>query len=97
MVEAIEHLRHDGISASDAETGPSELSEEFMTRFETYAEGASTEDLRQRWGRILAREVKKPGTFSLKALRVIDELELQPRSYLSDSAALASQTTCRHV
>ncbi|MGC2855933.1 DUF2806 domain-containing protein [Novispirillum sp. DQ9] len=47
----------------------------FLDRFETYAEGASTEELRHRWGRVLASEVRRPGTFSHKVLRVIDELD----------------------
>ncbi|MCM2453800.1 DUF2806 domain-containing protein [Rhizobium sp. CG4] len=55
--------------------GPSSLSDGFMDRFEYYAEGATTDDLRQRWGRILAGEIRTPGSFSPKVLRTIDELE----------------------
>ncbi|MDG4676174.1 DUF2806 domain-containing protein [Shinella sp. 838] len=51
------------------------LSQEFLDRFETYAATASTDELRQRWGRVLASEVKTPGTFSPKVLRVVDELD----------------------
>jgi len=52
-----------------------ELSDEFMDRFEEYSATATTDDLRQRWGRVLASEVRKPGTFSGKVLRVIDEMD----------------------
>src|SRR5690606_30800096 len=31
-------------------------------------------ELRERWGRVLASEVRHPGTFSPKVLRVVDEL-----------------------
>ncbi|MEK1888539.1 MAG: DUF2806 domain-containing protein, partial [Phyllobacterium sp.] len=53
---------------------------EFSDRFERYAEDASSEQLRERWGKVLASEIKKPGTFSGKVLRVIDELDSQTAS-----------------
>ncbi len=61
--------------AADDPDQTQELSEEFMDRFEEYSSTATTEELRQRWGRVLASEVRKPGTFSGKVLRVIDEMD----------------------
>ena len=70
---ALEDMRH---STSEPESGgPSEPAPEFMDRMEIYAEGASTEELREKWGRVLSSEIQKPGTFSPKALRVVDELD----------------------
>ncbi|KRR14754.1 DUF2806 domain-containing protein [Bradyrhizobium valentinum] len=77
LVEAIEDLRHDPLTDAEAEAGPAELNPEFMDRFERYAEDASTEELRQKWGRVLSAEIRKPGTFSRKALRVVEELDAQ--------------------
>jgi len=54
-----------------------ELSEQFLDRFETYAEEATSEELRERWGRVLASEVRRPGTFSAKVMRIVDELDSQ--------------------
>lgn len=61
--------------ANDDPDQTEELSEEFMDRFEEYSACATTEELRQRWGRVLASEVRKPGTFSGKVLRVVDEMD----------------------
>ncbi|WP_442583147.1 DUF2806 domain-containing protein [Mesorhizobium sp. ASY16-5R] len=51
------------------------VDEVFLDRFERYAQEASTDELRERWGRVLASEIRKPNTFSGKVLRVIDELD----------------------
>lgn len=85
LFEALEDLRHSNTSdAEKVESG--DISEEFLEKLEVYAEGASTETLRQKWGRVLSSEVKKPGTFSVKALRIVDEIE-------ADTAALF-ETLC---
>ncbi|CAN7450316.1 DUF2806 domain-containing protein [Pararhizobium sp. LjRoot235] len=75
VAEALEDLRQQPPSDADAVAGPAVLSDEFMDRFEQYAEGATTEELRQRWGRVLSSEVRVPGTFSAKVLRATDELD----------------------
>jgi hypothetical protein len=72
---AVEDLRQNVPSDEQAASGPELVSEEFMGRFEGYAETATTEQLRERWGRILAGEIRKPGTFSSKVLRTTDELD----------------------
>ncbi len=72
---ALDDLRDQPPSDEAANTGPNELDEEFLSRFEMYAEGASTEQLRERWGRILAGEIRKPGTFGPRVLRITDELD----------------------
>lgn len=51
-----------------------ELSEDFLDRLEHYSAAASTDELRKRWGRVLASEIRRPGTASRKVLRLIDEL-----------------------
>lgn len=74
LLEAKADLELNPPSADDPDQ-TEELSEEFMDRFEEYSSTATTEELRQRWGRVLASEVRKPGTFSGKVLRVIDEMD----------------------
>ncbi|MCQ1850385.1 DUF2806 domain-containing protein [Neorhizobium galegae] len=77
VASAIEDLRQNNPTEKQASSGPEALSEEFMGRFESYAGGASTGQLRARWGRILAGEIRKPGTFSGKVLRATDELDAE--------------------
>jgi hypothetical protein len=82
LAQAIEDMRHDPLTKSEAETGGPELDSQFMDRFERYAEEASTEQLQQKWGRVLSAEVRKPGTFSAKVLRIVDEIEPQTAQLL---------------
>jgi len=74
---ALSDLRRSPIADSQADDGVDTLSSEFLDRLETYAEGASSEELRERWGRVLASELRKPGTFGRKVLRVTDELSAE--------------------
>ena len=73
--EALEDLRREPPSAEQATSGPDTISPEILDRLENYASGASTQEVQERWGRVLASEVRRPGTFSLKVLRIIDELD----------------------
>lgn len=73
--KAIEDLRCQPPTEEEAVSGPEVLDEAFHNRFERYAEEATTDELREKWGRVLAAEIRKPGTFSGKVLRVIDELD----------------------
>lgn len=75
LAEALEDLRNDPPSEESANSGPEFLNEQFIVRLESYAETASTDDLRQRWGKVLASEVRAPGSFSPKVLRAVDELD----------------------
>lgn len=53
---------------------PPTLDEDWMNLFSDYAARASSDRLREQWGRILAGEIRKPGTFSFTTLRVIAEM-----------------------
>ena len=73
MQEALEDLSSNPPDEASS-ANQSELSEEFLDRFEDYSAAASTDELRKRWGRVLASEIRRPGTASRKVLRLIDEL-----------------------
>ncbi|WP_316165177.1 MULTISPECIES: DUF2806 domain-containing protein [unclassified Bradyrhizobium] len=77
MACAIEDLRHTQMTEDEAESGPEKLDPQFLGRLERYAEDASTEELRERWGRVLSAEIRSPGTFSPKVLRIVDELDVE--------------------
>lgn len=75
VAAAVEDLSQQPPTDAEASSGPEVLQDPFMNRFERYAEDATTDDLREKWGRVLASEIRKPGTFSAKVMRVIDELD----------------------
>jgi hypothetical protein len=74
LLEALEDLRHDKGGEAHTERP---LDAEFLDRLEYYAEGATSEQVRQKWGRVLSAEIKKPGSFSAKAMRIVDELDAE--------------------
>lgn len=83
---AMEDLRDTPPTEEQAAVGPDALDEGFINRFERYAEEASDDALRAKWGRVLAAEVRNPGNINAKAMRIVDEL--------SPSTALLFEKIC---
>lgn len=62
--------------ASGTEEAPQDnIDEDWMNQFVRFAEDASSERLQQVWGRVLAGEIVKPGSFSRHTLRFVAELD----------------------
>jgi len=79
-VEAIEVMKTlpppETSQANETTEAPRDnLDEDWMNQFVRYAEDASSEQLQQAWGRVLAEEIHKPGSFSRHTLRFIAELD----------------------
>jgi hypothetical protein len=55
----------------DGDVAENAPDEDWVSRFFKAAEDVSSEQMQGLWGRILAGEIKKPGSFSLKALDVL--------------------------
>lgn len=72
----------------DSTSSPQALNDVFLNRFKRYAEDATTDDVREKWAKVLAAEIRKPNSFSPKVLRIIDELE--------PSTAALFQRVCEH-
>ncbi|MFK4809689.1 DUF2806 domain-containing protein [Devosia sp. ZW T5_3] len=73
--KAAEDLRLNPPTETQSVAGDETMTPEIADRLEQYAAGATTDEVRERWGRVLAAEIRQPGTFSLKVLRIIDELD----------------------
>jgi hypothetical protein len=65
-----------------------ELEEDWINIFASYADRASSERLRQLWGRILAGEIRKPGSFAPSTLRVISEMDTEIAAAFQEVARL---------
>ncbi|KGB51784.1 Membrane-fusion protein [Sphingopyxis sp. LC81] len=78
VVEAMKALPPPG-AESDSTEAPSDerehLDDDWMNMFIRYAEDASSDQLQQLWGRVLAGEIQKVGSFSRQTLRFIAELD----------------------
>ena len=57
------------------------IDDDWLNSFETEARQKSTEDMQLRFGRILAGEIRQPGSYSIKAVKALSELD-------QDTAAL---------
>ena len=52
------------------------IDDDWLNRFETEARQKSTEDMQLRFGRILAGEIKQPGSYSIRTVKILGELVL---------------------
>ena len=71
----------------NSSTGPDELSEDFLNRFERYSEDATEDEAREKWAKVLAAEIKLPGQFSAKVMRTIDEIDNQVAAMFTIAAS----------
>lgn len=76
VLEALEALKSDSLESDKQSEGeqPEAVDEDWLNYFGSYAEKATSESMRAIWGRVLAGEVRRPGTFSLTSLRIVSEI-----------------------
>lgn len=76
-IDAIRALPPPNISSNgeENEVPLDDIDEDWMNQFLRFAEDASSENLQQVWGRVLAGEIRKPGSFSRHTLRFVAELD----------------------
>lgn len=64
------------------------VDEDWTTRFFSYAEDISNEEMQELWGRILAGEIKRPKSFSLRTLDIIRNLSKEEAQVFMKFASL---------
>lgn len=78
-VEAIDSIKAlpppESAEHPNIEESADDIDEDWMNQFVRFAEDASSERLQQVWGRVLAGEIRKPGSFSRHTLRFVAELD----------------------
>jgi uncharacterized repeat protein (TIGR03899 family) len=79
QIEETRQRNIDAIAAIAASQLPEEVSDtpveqDWATRFFREAQDISDEQMRQLWGKLLAGEVAKPGSFSMRTLSVVSNL-----------------------
>lgn len=70
---AVEDLQKEKSADSQEDTG--KLSEDWLNAFEVEAGNMSSEQMQRLFGRILAGEIRRPATFSMRTLKVIAQLD----------------------
>ena len=85
---AIEHFGSPSTSAEVAdETDSEEIDPDWLNHFDGHAEKATAEKVRDLWGRVLAGEIRQPGSFSLMTLRLLAELDQQMASWFEQEVS----------
>lgn len=59
------------------ECSDDELNQDWWNRFENYAEDISIEEMQMIWGKILAGEIMKPNSFSLRTLETLKNISTE--------------------
>jgi hypothetical protein len=83
---AAEELADDEAVSSESPT------EEWIDRFFSYAQYISNDQAQRLWGRVLAREVKRPGSFSLRALDTLRNLSKEEAEVFQKMVSAAVYT-----
>jgi uncharacterized repeat protein (TIGR03899 family) len=74
---------------SEAVVSDDPVDEDWTSRFFDYAEDISSEDMQELWGRILAGEIKKPKSYSLRALDILRNLSTDEAEVFMKFGSLA--------
>ncbi|VAW48166.1 hypothetical protein MNBD_GAMMA03-45 [hydrothermal vent metagenome] len=81
--KAVENLE------SESKVSDEPVDEDWTSRFFNYAEDISNEDMQGLWGRILAGEIKKPKSYSLRTLDILRNLSTEEAEIFIKFGSLA--------
>ena len=74
---------------SENEVSDDPVDEDWTSRFFNYAEDISSEDMQGLWGRILAGEIKKPKSYSMRTLDILRNLSTEEAEVFIKFGSLA--------
>lgn len=86
-IKTIEHIKEEPPCGAQ-DDGPSD---DFMNLFADQSERASTEEMRDLFARVLAGEIRKPGSFSLRTLQFLGLVDMQLAGLISKVRGWSSQ------
>lgn len=65
------------------------ISDDWFSAFEVFAEGATTEKMRELLGRVYAGETRRPGSYSIRAVRFLTETSIEESTAFEEFAQFA--------
>jgi len=71
-----------------------EISDDWLNEFENYARLKSSDDMKLIFGKLLSGEIKRPGTFSIRTIRLISQLDNNAAKLFQ---LLCSATSSMHI
>lgn len=72
----------------ESDISSAKVDEDWTTRFFNIAENISNEEIQRLWGRVLSGEVKKPGSFSLRTLDLLKNINKEEAEIFTKFAQL---------
>ena len=69
----------------EPESAADEVDRDWLAHLAGYAENANSDKVRDLWGRVLAGEIRRPGSFSLMTLRVLAELDQRMAAWFEEA------------
>ena len=104
-IEAVSGYAYEEL-LGDAPISPEPVDEDWITRFFNKASDISTDEMQVIWGKVLAGEIKQPGSYSLRTLDILSNLSKKEanvpfghfetetsKRFLSDTLPLVVLTT----
>ena len=75
-INELQQSESDGSTDQSTDSGEEKtISDDFLNSFEEEARQKSTEDMQLLFGRILAGEIRKPGTYSIRTVKILGQLD----------------------
>ena len=71
----------DSINQSESDDSGETISEDWLNAFETEARQKSTEEMQTLFGEILAGEIRKPGSYSARSVKILGSLDQNIANY----------------
>lgn len=85
-IEDITLLAAEEIVSDPTSPAEEDVANDWRRKFSGYAEDVSDAAMQQVWAKILAGEFRRPGSFSLKTLRVVSELNMEVANIFNETA-----------
>ncbi|HDS1220361.1 TPA: DUF2806 domain-containing protein [Stenotrophomonas maltophilia] len=86
----------DALMEGDVQTPQEDPSPDWLERWRENASGVSVEKMQELWGQVLAREVRKPGSMSLRAMEVLKNLDSSDAALIERLAPFVVDTRFVH-
>lgn len=83
-----------GKKSTEEEQQIDEINDDWLNEFENYARLKSSDDMKLIFGKLLSGEIKKPGTFSIRTIRLISQLDNNAAKLFQ---LLCSMTSSMHI
>jgi uncharacterized repeat protein (TIGR03899 family) len=92
----IDQVVQAAINTGTSSESTEEVDPDWMNSFFTFAKSVSSEHMQTLWGRVLAKEVGQPGSFSIRSLEILKRMTHREALSFTTACKLAASFSARH-